>query len=144
LLVASVASEMYPVPVAKVRAGQVSLAAVFIVAAAVLYGAGAAFIVSFLTRSSVDVVQRRGLVRIAYNGAAYGLGGGAAGLVAAGLGAGGNVVWLFLQVLGAASAFYLVNIPLVAGIVSLWVREPFPAVLRRSLAWTAPTFGLMA
>jgi diguanylate cyclase (GGDEF)-like protein/putative nucleotidyltransferase with HDIG domain len=144
LLLAATFVEAHPVPIEGVSSEGVSLAAVFIVGAAVIYGWAPAVLIGFLTRASIELIQRRPPVRLTYNSAVYALGGGAAGAAAA-LGAdGAGVEWLFLQVILAAAAFYLVNIPLIAGIISRWAGEPFLPLLRHSVYWTAVPFSIMA
>ena len=44
----------------------------------------------------------------------------------------------------AALAFYAVNIPLIAGVISRWAREPFLPLLVKSVGWTAVPFSIMA
>jgi diguanylate cyclase (GGDEF)-like protein/putative nucleotidyltransferase with HDIG domain len=47
-------------------------------------------------------------------------------------------------VLLAATAFYAVNLPLVAAIVARWAREPFLDLLRRAVRSTFVVFAIMA
>ena len=54
-------------------AGGVSLTAVFIVGAAVLYGWAPAVVIAFLGLVLVQMTQRRPLDRIVYNGSVYAL-----------------------------------------------------------------------
>jgi diguanylate cyclase (GGDEF)-like protein len=145
LLLAATFVEAHPVPIEGVSSEGVSLAAVFIVGAAVIYeGWAPAVLIGFLTRALIELIQRRPAIRLSYNSAVYALGGGAAG-AAAELGVGqAGVASLFLQILLAAAAFYLVNIPLIAGIISRWTQEPFFPLLRHSVYWTAVPFSIMA
>jgi diguanylate cyclase (GGDEF)-like protein len=144
LLVAATFVEAHPVPIEGVSSEGVSLAAVFIVGAAVIYGWAPAVLIGFLTRALIELIQRRPPVRLSYNSAVYALGGGAAG-AAASLGTqDGGVAWLFLHIVLGAAAFYLVNIPLIAGIIARWAREPFFPLLRHSVYWTAVPFSIMA
>src|SRR5919109_633113 len=144
LLLAATFVEAHPVPIEGVSSEGVSLAAVFIVGAAVIYGWAPAVLVGFLTRAVIELIQRRPPVRLSYNSAVYALGGGAAGAAASvgGEGAGGE--WLFAPAVLAAAAFHLVNIPLIAGIISRWAGEPFLPLLRHSVYWTAVPFSIMA
>ena len=68
-------AERFPVPIEieGMPAGGVSLAAVFIVGAAVLYGWAPAVIVAFLAAAVVHFAQKRPFDRLLYNGAAYAL-----------------------------------------------------------------------
>jgi diguanylate cyclase (GGDEF)-like protein len=133
LAVAATFVEAYPVPIEGISSGGVSLTAVFIVGAAVIYG-----------WASIELVQRRPAIRLAYNSSVYALGGGAAGAAAALVGAHNGVGGLFVEVILAAAAFYAVNIPLTAGIISRWSREPFMPLLERSIYWTVVPFSIMA
>lgn len=144
LLAAAAFVEAHPVPIDGIASGGISLAAVFIVGAAVIYGWAPAVILGFLARALIELIERRPTIRLTYNSAVYALGGaaagGAAGLVASHRG----VVLLLLQVLASAAAFYAVNIPLVASVIARWTGEPFFPLLRRSVYWTAVPFSIMA
>jgi diguanylate cyclase (GGDEF)-like protein/putative nucleotidyltransferase with HDIG domain len=144
LLFAAMFVEAHPVPIEGVSSEGVSLAAVFIVGAAVIYGWAPAVLIGFITRAAIELIQRRPAVRLSYNSAVYALGGGAAGAAAAVGAEGAGVEWLFVQVVLAAAAFYLVNIPLIAGVISRWAHEPFLPLLRHSVYWTAVPFSIMA
>ncbi len=80
LAVAATFVEAYPVPIEGISSGGVSLTAVFIVGAAVIYGWAPAVMIGFLARGVIELIQRRPPVRLAYNSAVYALGGLAAGL----------------------------------------------------------------
>ncbi len=144
LAVAATFVEAYPVPIEGISSGGVSLTAVFIVGAAVIYGWAPAVLIGFIARASIELVQRRPAIRLAYNSSVYALGGGAAGAAAALIGAHNGVGGLFVEVILAASAFYAINIPLTAGIISRWSREPFMPLLERSIYWTVVPFSIMA
>jgi diguanylate cyclase (GGDEF)-like protein len=144
LAVAATFVEAYPVPIEGISSGGVSLTAVFIVGAAVIYGWAPAVIIGFIARASIELVQRRPAIRLAYNSSVYALGGGAAGAASALIGAHNGVGGLFVEVILAAAAFYAVNIPLTAGIISRWAREPFMPLLERSIYWTVVPFSIMA
>jgi diguanylate cyclase (GGDEF)-like protein len=144
LAVAATFVEAYPVPIEGISSGGVSLTAVFIVGAAVIYGWAPAIMIGFIARATIELVQRRPAIRLAYNSAVYALAGGAAGAAAALVGAHSGVGGLFLHVLMAASAFYTVNILLTAGIISRWSGDPFLPLLRHSVYWTVVPFSIMA
>jgi diguanylate cyclase (GGDEF)-like protein len=144
LAVAATFVEAYPVPIEGIASGGVSLTAVFIVGAAVIYGWAPAVMIGFVARAAIELVQRRPAIRLAYNGAVYALGGGAAGAAAALVGVHDGIGGLFVQVLLAAAAFYAVNILLTAGIISRWSGEPFLPLLKHSVYWTAVPFSIMA
>jgi diguanylate cyclase (GGDEF)-like protein/putative nucleotidyltransferase with HDIG domain len=143
LLVAATFVEAFPVPIENVPVGGTSLATVFIVGTAVVYGWAPAVVVGVITQLLVEVVRRQPAVRVLFNTSVYALGAGAAGAVCAtvpdeGFG------WLALEVGLAATAFYAVNIPLVVAVVSRWAREGFFGLLRRAVASTVVAFAIMA
>jgi len=143
LLVASTLVEAFPVPIENVPVGGTSLATVFIVGAGSLYGWDAAVLVGFLTQLLVEVGRHQPPIRIAYNSAVYALAAAAAGGVAA-VAPDDGFGLLAIQIGLSATAFYAVNLPLVAAVVSRWAREPFLALLRNAVASTFVAFGIMA
>ncbi|TMK67654.1 MAG: GGDEF domain-containing protein [Actinobacteria bacterium] len=146
LLLIAIIADAFPVPleIEGIRSSSVSLAAVFIVGMAVLYGWAPAVVIAFLTRAIVEVVQDRPTIRLVYNSSVYALGGLAAG-AAASLGDRTTAVGsLLLQVLLAAAAFYVVNLLLIAAVLARSSGEPFIPLLRSSVAWTAVPFSIMA
>ncbi|HEY7003393.1 MAG TPA: GGDEF domain-containing protein, partial [Gaiellaceae bacterium] len=144
LLLAATFVEAHPVPIEGISSEGISLAAVFIVGTAVIYGWAPAVIMGFLTRALIELFQRRPAIRLSYNSGVYALGGGAAGIAASVGAREEGVASLLLQVVLAAAAFYAVNIPLIAAIIARWSREPFLPLLRRSVYWTAVPFSIMA
>jgi diguanylate cyclase (GGDEF)-like protein len=144
LLAAALLAEAFPVPVASLPAGYVSLAAVFVVGSAVVHGWEAAVLVAFFTRAVLEIVQRRPAIRLLFNACAYALAGAAAGAAAGAVPETSSVGALFLEVICAAASFYVVNIVLVAAVIARWAGEPFLGVLRRSVVYTAAPFAIMA
>ena len=71
LLAAAIFAEAYPVPVERLPAGSVSLAAVFILGSGILFGWEAAVIVGLITRIALELAEDRPLVKLIYNGAVY-------------------------------------------------------------------------
>ncbi len=131
-------------PIEGIASGGVSLTAVFIVGAAVIYGWAPAVMIGFIARATIELVQRRPAIRLAYNSAVYALAGGAAGVAAVLIGSDAGIGGLFVEVLFAAVAFYAVNILLTAGIISRWSGEPFLPLLKHSVYWTVVPFSIMA
>ena len=74
LALAATFVEAYPVPIEGIASGGVSLTAVFIVGAAVIYGWAPAVMIGFIARATIELVQRRPAIRLAYNSAVYALG----------------------------------------------------------------------
>jgi diguanylate cyclase (GGDEF)-like protein len=143
LLAAATFVEAFPVPIENVPVGGTSLATVFIVGAAIVYGWAPAILVAFVTQVVVEVGRRQPPIRIAYNSGVYALAAAGAGGVTAAIPSDG-FGWLALEVGLAASAFYAVNLPLVAAVVSRWAREPFLLLLRRAVSSTFIAFAIMA
>jgi diguanylate cyclase (GGDEF)-like protein/putative nucleotidyltransferase with HDIG domain len=144
LCVAATFVEAHPVPIEGISSEGISLAAVFIVGVAVIYGWAPAVVIGFLSRGIIELVQRRPVIRLVYNSAVYALGGAAAGGAAALAESEGGVAVLLLEVVLGAGAFYAVNIPLIAGIIWRWAGEPFFPLLKKSVYWTAVPFSIMA
>jgi signal transduction histidine kinase len=143
LLIASTIAEAFPVPIEGVAVGRTSLATIFVVAAGAIYGWPTATIVAVLTMALVEIARRKPFSRVIYNISLYALAGSAAGAVAEQL-AGKSIASLTLATLVASTAFYLVNITLLAAVVARWTGHNWLAFLRRFLASTAVPFGVMA
>jgi diguanylate cyclase (GGDEF)-like protein/putative nucleotidyltransferase with HDIG domain len=143
LLVASTVAEAFPVPIENVPVGGTSLATVFIVGSAVLYGWPAATLVALLTQLIVETGRHRPFIRIVYNTSVYALAAAAAGLTAL-LFDGDGFLELSAAVLLAATAFYVVNLPLIAAVVARWARERFLDLLQRAVRSTFVVFAIMA
>jgi diguanylate cyclase (GGDEF)-like protein/putative nucleotidyltransferase with HDIG domain len=143
LLVAATVAEAFPVPIENVPVGGTSLATVFIVGTAVLYGWPAATLVALLTQLIVESGRRRPVIRIAYNTSVYALAAAAAGATALAFD-GDGFLELSIAVLLAATAFYAVNLPLVAAVVARWAREPFFDLWQRAIRSTFVVFAIMA
>jgi len=144
LLLAAVFAEAFPVPVENSPRGRVSLAATFILGTAMIYGWAAAIVVGFLTRGTLEIVERRSSVRFLYNTGLYALAAAAAGGATASFSRHERVSLLLLEVICGAGAFYVVNIPLVAAILARWSRERFWPLLRAAVTWTAASSVIMA
>jgi len=142
LLVAATFVEAFPVPIENVPVGGTSLATVFIVGTAVVYGWAPAVVVGVLAQLLVEVSRRQPAIRVLYNTAVYALAAGAAGGVSAvvpddGFG------WLAIEVGLASTAFYVVNLPLVAAVVSRWARDGFISLLTPPDASASLEVGLV-
>ena len=144
MLAAAALAEAYPVPIESLAGGHVSLAAVFVVATGLLYGWPAAAIVAFLTRTALEVFQRRPAMRLAYNGAVYAMCGAAGGLAERLVPARTSIVGLAASVVLGALAFWGGNVLLVAAIVARWSGERFRATVSGMAYWTAIPFAIMA
>jgi signal transduction histidine kinase len=143
LLAASITAEAFPVPIEGVAAGRTSLATIFIVGTAVVYGWAPAAIVGFGTMFAIEAARRRGFARVAYNASLYALAAGAAGGAAA-LSQGHDVLSFAIAALVGSTWFYVVDIALLTAVVTRARRQPFFAWWRRAMLSTASPFAVMA
>jgi diguanylate cyclase (GGDEF)-like protein/putative nucleotidyltransferase with HDIG domain len=142
LLVAALFAEAFPVPLEP--AGYVSLTAVFIVGTAVIYGWEGAVVVAFLTGAVIELVQKKPVVRLAYNSSVYALGGAASAYAAHSLPHHDRIETLLAEVLLAAIAFYVVNVVLASAVIARWAGEPLSRLLVRNAVENATPFAIMA
>ena len=142
LLAAATLAEAFPVPLEKVPVGGTSLATIFIIGAAVLYGWAAAALVACIAQFAVEVALRRPRIRILFNTSMYALAGAATAVATLVPGDGFGV--LSAEVAVAAAAFYAVNLPLVVVVTSRSARESLRSLLWTSFTSTAPAFSIMA
>jgi signal transduction histidine kinase len=143
LLVASLVAEAFPVPIEGVSVGATSLANVFIVGTAVVYGWAPAVLVALVTITAVEVARRRPAIRVIFNMGLYALASLAAGF-AAERGNDGELVALALAAFSASAAFWLVDVVLLAAVVARAARERFLPYAWRYVFWTAIPFAIMA
>ena len=143
LAAAAALAEAFPVPIEGVAVGSMSLATIFLVAAASIYGWAAGGVAGCLAMLVVEAGRRRPLSRIAFNCGIYALGGIAAGAAAAAI-HNGDLLNLVLGSIAAAVCFYLVDITLLAAVVSRSQRFSFPPALVRYIKLTLVPFMIMA
>ncbi len=143
LLLAALLAEAYRIPLEALPDGYVSLAAVFFVGAAVLFGPAEATIVAVSVRATLDLAERRPAPRLLYNAGAYALSAAAAGAAAWWIESSSDTV-LVLEVLLASAAYYVVNVVLVSAALSRLGDEPFFDVLPRSVYGTVLPFAIMS
>ena len=143
LLVASTLAEALPLPIEGVTVGATSLAIVFIVAAAAIYGWPEAAVVAFLTIALVEAERRRPPIRAVFNTGLY-----VCAAVVAGLAAGlwrdadlGSIV--FGGFIGSA-AFYVVDMLLLAAVIARLRMESYTLTLGRNVATTVRPFLVIA
>ncbi len=146
LVVAAMLAEAFPVPLELqgLAAGGVSLAAVFIVAASVLYGWASAVLVAFVSLSLVQLKRRCALDRALYNAAVYTLSAAAAGAAATLADVDAGIVTLVVAVVLGSLAFYGTNVVLIVAVVARTTGERLSALVRRSLTPTVVPFSIMA
>jgi signal transduction histidine kinase len=143
LMGAAALAEAFPVPIEGVAVGSTSLATIFLISVAAIYGWAAGGVAGFLAMALVEVGRRRPLSRIAFNCGIYALGGIAAGAAAAAVGD-GDLLHLVLSAMAAAAGFYLVDISLLAAVVSRSQQLAFFPALRRYVRLTLVPFLIMA
>jgi len=143
LLVAATAAEAFPVPIEGVAAGTTSLATIFVAAAAAIYGWTAGAIVGFLTMALVELGRRRPLSRIVFNSGIYVVSGIAAGAAAATTDD-GTLLGLVGGAVLAFASFYLVNITVLAAVVSRARGLPLFPAARDYVVSTAALSVIMA
>jgi diguanylate cyclase (GGDEF)-like protein len=144
LAFAAVLAEAFPVPMESLPGGNLSLTAIVVAGAAVLYGWRASTLVACATPLALELVQRRGRLRLAYNAGAYALAGAAGGIAAAPVRDGTTVAETVAAVALASVAFYAVTVVLVSAAIARAGGTPFLPMLAASARWTAPPFALMA
>ena len=143
LLVASVLAEAFPLPIEGVTVSTTSLAIVFIVATAAIYGWPEAAVVGFLTVALVEVERKRPPTRAVFNTGVYVCSAVVAGLVA-GLWSNDDLGSLVLGGFLGAAAFYAVNMLLLAAVIARLQGTGYATTLRRHVATTALPFLVIA
>jgi diguanylate cyclase (GGDEF)-like protein len=138
LFAAAAFTEAFPLPIRGIPIGRTSLASVFVVGTTVIYGWAEATLLSFLMQLAVEGAQRRPPVRIAYNSSVYALAAAAGGAAAAAVGS-----HVLVQTTASAGAFYAIDLLLVALVIARTSREPFRALLRRTIGTTLVPLAIM-
>jgi signal transduction histidine kinase len=142
LLAAASVAETFPVPIEGV-AVSTSLATIFLVSVATIYGWAAGGIIAFMTMAIAEAGRRPGFTRSAFNCSLYVVAAIAAGGAAAAVGDRtlGHVV---AGATAAAATFYFVDIGLLAAVVSRSRRSAFLSTFRNYVVLTAAPFAIMA
>ena len=143
LLIAALITEAFPVPIEGVAPGGTSLATIFIAGGGVIYGWPEATLLGFIAMATVEVARRRPPTRVAFNVGLYTLSAGAGG-AAASLVADGDLGSLVLAALAGTSAFYVVDIALLAAVIARSSETPFFSSYGRAMYSTLLPFGVIA
>jgi signal transduction histidine kinase len=143
LLAAATVAEAFPVPIEGVAVGAMSLATIFLVSTAVIYGWAAAALVGLLTMTLVEVGRRRPPAKTVFNCGVYVLAGTAAGGAAAAIGD-ETLLRLVVGAAVATVAFYLVDIGLLSAVAATANQVRFLPALRRYVFLTVVPFAIMA
>ena len=141
-LLAATIAEGFPVLLESAAAERTSLATIFIVTTAVLYGWTVATPVAALAMAAVELARRRELIRVTYNTTVYALAGIAAGTAADAV-HGSRLGQLAAATLVAGLAFYAVDITLVAAVVARSGQERLRTVLGSYVSRTLVPLGVM-
>jgi diguanylate cyclase (GGDEF)-like protein len=143
LLAGTTVAERFPVPVPGAEANGISLGYVFAVAATVLFGWDAGVFVALGAPVLMQLLEHRPPVRIAYNGAMFGLaaaaGGGLASLVD-----GSSAAVLFARVATVSATYYTVNVLLFALVIFASGDAKMQSALGATVRASLLLFALMA
>jgi len=142
LFAAATVTEIFPLPIRGIPIGRTSLASVFLIGAAVLYGWAPATLLAFLMQLTVEAGRRRPLLRVAYNSSVYALAAAAAGAAAA---TAARLPFdpMLTKTPAAAAAFFAVDLVLVALVTARARREPFVPLLGKAIRTTSLPLVLM-
>jgi signal transduction histidine kinase len=143
LLIASMLAEAFPLPIEGVTVSRTSLASVFVVATAAIYGWAEAAVVGLLTIAIVELARRRPPVRIVFNTGLYVCAGVVAGF-AADHWRGGDLDSIVIAGFLGFVAFYAVNMLLLAAVIARLRAERYDHTLRRHVVSTALPFLVLA
>jgi diguanylate cyclase (GGDEF)-like protein len=143
LLAAACVAEKFPVMIAGLSAGEVSLAASVIVGASILFGWAPAVLLAAASRALVDLARQRPTLKLAFNSATYALAAAACGGVGVVVGRGGSVHATILDAFGGGLAFYATNLLLTMAVIGRASGEPLLPLLRQSFGATALPFAIM-
>ncbi|HJU37301.1 MAG TPA: diguanylate cyclase [Gaiellaceae bacterium] len=144
LLASMALAERFPVPVEGMGAGGVTLGFVFSVSAIILLGWPAGVIVAAGGPTFTHLLQRRPLLRVAYNGAMFALSALAAGLAVERV-HGNSVGILVARVVLCGFVYYwIVNLVLISAVLSADSGRSFFAIARENITQTTAPFAFMA
>jgi signal transduction histidine kinase len=139
LVAAAILAERYPVVIHGISAGSTSLATIFISTLAVISGWQAAVIAGAVTMGTVELLRRKRRMTMAYNVGLYVLAAATAGLV------GHELIPEEARIgLAAPTAFWLVNITLLAAVVAAAEGRAFHRIWGSFIAHTSVPFVVMA
>ena len=144
LLASMALAERFPVPVEGMGAGGVTLGFVFSVSAIILLGWPAGVIVATGGPTFTHLLQRRPLLRVAYNGAMFALSALAAGLTVEHV-HGNSVGILVARVVLCGFVYYwIVNLVLISAVLSADSGRSFVTIARENITQTTAPFAFMA
>jgi signal transduction histidine kinase len=142
LLVAATLAEAFPLPIEGVK-GTTSLAIVFIVATAAIYGWPEAAVVGLLSIALVEMERKRPPIRAIFNTGLYVCAATVAGLAAAHW-RGGDLADIVVAGFLGSAAFYCVDMVLLSGVIARVRSESYFAMLWRYVTTTVLPFLVIA
>jgi len=142
LLIAATLAEAFPLPIEGVK-GTTSLAIVFIVATAAIYGWPEAALVGLVSIVLVELERKRPPIRAIFNTGLYVCAATVAGLVAAPW-RGGDLADIVVAGFLASAAFYGVDMVLLSSVIARVRSENYFAMLWRYLSTTVLPFLVIA
>lgn len=139
-------AELKPVPLEVEGLSSVSLAFVFILSGLILFGWETAVLIAFVSAVAAQLVERRPLSRLAFNGAVYALSAFAASMPAIVHGGDGahDPGVAILYALWGGAAFVAVNVAFVSLAISFHHGVPLVPLLREDSRLIGPAFGIQA
>ena len=142
LFVGATLAEAFPLPIEGVR-GTTSLAIVFIVATAAIYGWPEAAVVGLLSISLVEMERKRRPIQAIFNTGLYGCAATVAGLAAAHW-RGGDLADIVVAGFLGSAAFYCIDMLLLSAVIARVRSENYFAMLWRYVMTTGLPFLVIA
>lgn len=139
-------AELKPVPLEVEGLSSVSLAFVFILSGLILFGWETAVLIAFVSSVAAQLVERRPLSRLAFNGGVYALSAFAASMPAFLLTQDGahDPGIAIVHALWGGAAFVAVNVAFVSLAISFHHGVPLIPLLREDARLIGPAFGIQA
>lgn len=139
-------AELKPVPLEEDNLSSVSLAFVFILSGAILFGWEDGVLIAALSALLAQILERKPVSRIAFNTAVYVLSAFAAALPALALGGGvqRDAVTITVFALVGGAAFVAVNFAFISLAISFHQQMPVLPLLKEELRLVGPAFAIQA
>jgi len=144
LLASMALVERFPVPVEGMDSGGVTLGFVFSVASIILLGWPAGVLIAAGGPTFTHLLQRRPLLRVAYNGSMFALSALAAGLAVEHVPGGSPALLVARVVLCAFLYYWVVNLVLISAVLAADSGRSFFVIARENITQTTAPFALMA
>jgi len=144
LLASMALAERFPVPVEGMGAGGVTLGFVFSVSSIILLGWPAGVIVATGGPTFTHLLQRRPLLRVAYNGSMFALSALAAGLAVEHVHGSSAGILVARVVLCGFIYYWVVNLVLISAVLSADSGRSFFTIARENITQTTAPFAFMA